>query len=77
MKQPNSSHFHAGKAARAAGKPCIFSDGRTSPTSRQEWYEGWNHQNNLMCPPPAAGEVEQTACFLRSLSQSIKEGGEA
>lgn len=77
MKQSNSSHFHAGKAARAAGKSCVFYDGRTSTASRQEWYDGWTHQNNLMRPPPAHGEVEQTALFLRNLSQSIREGGAA
>jgi hypothetical protein len=74
MSQPNSSHFHNGKAARAAGKPCVISDGRMTNASRQEWYDGWNFQDALMRPVPSAEEIEDTASFLRDLKQSVKEG---
>jgi len=74
MSQPNSSHFHNGKAARAAGKPCVISDGRMTPQTRQEWYDGWNYQDALMRPVPSADEIEDTASFLRGLKQSVKEG---
>lgn len=74
MSQPNSSHFHNGKAARAAGKPCVISDGRMTPQTRQEWYDGWNYQDALMRPVPTDEEIEDTASFLKSLKQSVKEG---
>jgi hypothetical protein len=72
MSQPNSSHFHNGKAARAAGKPCVISDGRMTPQTRQEWYDGWNYQDALMRPVPSAEEIEDTASFLQSLKLTLK-----
>lgn len=72
MSQPNSSHFHNGKAARAAGKPCVISDGRMTAQTRQEWYDGWNHQDALMRPVPTEAEIEDTAAFLRGLKLTLK-----
>jgi hypothetical protein len=72
MSQSNSSHFHAGKAARAAGKPCTITDGRMKPESRTEWYEGWNLQNALMLPPPSAEDVAQNDSFFAGLRAELR-----
>lgn len=74
MSQPNSSHFHNGKAARAAGKPCVISDARMTPQSVQQWYDGWNFQDALMQPAPTQAEIDDTADFLRGLKTRLKEG---
>lgn len=75
MSQPNSSHFHAGKAARRAGKPCVITDGRMTPQSRQQWYDGWNCQDALMRPAPSQAEIDDTASFLTGLKASLKGAG--
>ena len=73
MNQPNSSHFHAGKAARQTGKPCTITDGRLSPQSRAEWYAGWNMQDVLMRPPPTSAEVEQNDSFFADLRAELRK----
>lgn len=72
MKQPESHHFHNGKAARAAGKPCVITDARMTPDSRQLWYDGWNTQNALMQQPPSQEEIEQNESFLQGLKAELK-----
>lgn len=72
MKQPESHHFHNGKAARAAGKPCLITDARMTPESRQLWYDGWNTQNALMQPPASQAEIDDTASFLTNLRAELK-----
>ncbi len=72
MKQPASGHFHNGKAARKAGEPCVISDARMTPASRQEWYDGWNCQDALMRPVPTQAEIDDTAHFLTNLKASLK-----
>lgn len=74
MIQPGSHHFHNGKAARAANKPCLIADARMSPESRQLWYDGWNHQDALMQPAPTQAEIDDAADFLSGLKQALKEG---
>lgn len=74
MNQPNSSHFHNGKAARKAGKPCIITDGRMKPESRNEWREGWNLQHSLMLPPPSAEHVAQNDSFFADLRAELRKG---
>ncbi len=73
MNQPNSHHFHNGKAARHAGKSCHISDARMSPQSREEWYAGWNYQNSLMQPPPAAEVVAQNDEFFSNLRAELRK----
>jgi hypothetical protein len=73
MNQPNSHHFHAGKAARHAGKPCHISDARMSHTSRSEWYEGWNFQDALMLAPPSVEHVEQNENFFADLRAELRQ----
>lgn len=73
MIQPNSSHFHAGKAARQAGRPCIISDGRMKPESRQEWYAGWNFQDAFMRGQPDAEHVAQNDEFFTSLRAELRK----
>ena len=75
MKQPESHHFHNGKAARAAGKPCVISDDRMTPQTRQECYVGWDCQDALMRPAPSQAEIDDTAEFLTSLKASLKGAG--
>lgn len=72
MSQSNSSHFHAGKAARKSGKPCTITDARLSPQSRAEWYAGWNMQDVLMRPAPTAAEVEQNDIFFADLRAELR-----
>lgn len=74
MSQPNSSHFHNGKAARHAGKPCVISDGRMTPQSRTEWYEGWNFQDALMRPAPPAEDIAQNDSFFAELRAELRKG---
>ncbi len=74
MNQPNSSHFHNGKAARKAGKPCTITDGRMLPQSREEWYKGWNLQDALMRPPPTAEVVAQNDTFFTDLRAELRRG---
>ncbi len=74
MIQSLSHHFHNGKAARARGEACIApADARLAPESRHLWYAGWNHQDALMRPVPTEAQIEDTASFLKSLKQSVKE----
>ena len=72
MNQSNSSHFHNGKAARQAGKPCQVWDGRMSAKSKAEWYDGWNYQDALMRPPPSAAEMEQNDSFFAGLREELR-----
>jgi hypothetical protein len=51
-----------------------LTDARLSPESRQLWYDGWNYQDALMRPVPTNEEIEDTASFLQSLKQGVKEG---
>ena len=74
MNQPNSSHFHNGKAARKAGRPCMITDGRMSPLSRAEWYAGWNLQDVLMRAPPSPEEVAQNDSFFADLRAELRKG---
>lgn len=74
MKQPESHHFHNGKAARAVGKPCVVTDGRMTPESRQLWYDGWNMQDAHEAAPSQA-EIDDTASFLAGLKASLKGAG--
>lgn len=74
MKQSNSSHFHHGKAARARSEACIApADGRMTPESRQQWYDGWNLQDSLMKPVPSDAEIADTASFLKTLKQTLSQ----
>jgi hypothetical protein len=73
VSQPNSPHFHAGKEARHQGKPCIIRDGRMSPTSRQEWRDGWNFQDCLMRPAPFTEEIQQNDEFFAGLKAELKK----
>ncbi|MBB5033134.1 hypothetical protein [Prosthecobacter vanneervenii] len=73
MKQPESHHFHNGKAARAAGKPCHISDARMSHQSRTEWYAGWNYQDAAMRPAPTAEELYQNEGFFSELKASLRK----
>ncbi|MCF7785602.1 MAG: hypothetical protein K9N47_05735 [Prosthecobacter sp.] len=72
MIQPNSSHFHAGKAARQAGKICMNTDARLSLQSREEWYAGWNHQDALMRGQPDAELVTQNEDFFADLRRELR-----
>lgn len=72
MNQPDSHHFHNGKAARLAGKPCHISDARMSHQSRTEWYAGWNYQDALMQPPPSPEHVTQNAHFFADLHAELR-----
>ncbi|MGV3663864.1 MAG: hypothetical protein ACO1TE_27075 [Prosthecobacter sp.] len=71
-QQPNSSHFHAGKAARKDGKACFISDGRMKPESREQWYAGWNYQNNAMLPQAEQAVVEQNESFFATLRAELR-----
>jgi len=46
-----SKWFHRGKFARMRGEERAVKDGRISPQSRQEFYEGWDEQDRYMQPP--------------------------
>ncbi|MCF7788650.1 MAG: hypothetical protein K9N47_21180 [Prosthecobacter sp.] len=72
MSQPNSSHFHAGKAARLAGRPCRITDGRISGNSRLEWHEGWNVQDAYMRGKPTAEVVTQNENFFADLRAELR-----
>lgn len=72
-QQPNSHHFHNGKAARKAGKACHISDARMSHQSRSEWYEGWNFQDALMRGQPDAELVEQNENFFADLRAELRK----
>jgi len=74
MKQPESSHFHAGKAARADGRPCHNSDARLSVESRNQWYAGWNYQDAAMRPAPTAEEIDQNDTFFADLRAELRGG---
>lgn len=74
MSQPNSSYFHAGKAARQAGKICMNTDARLSQQHRDEWYEGWNYQDGLMRGPPEAEVVAQNDDFFANLRAELRKG---
>jgi hypothetical protein len=69
---PNSRAFHLGKEARKNGLPCVISDGRLTPQTRQDWYAGWNHQDKLTRPAPSAAEIDQNNNFLRDLAASVR-----
>ena len=73
MSQPNSSHFHAGKAARQAGKPCRITDGRMSGKSRHEWYEGWNVQDAYLRGQPDPELVTQNDTFFADLRRELRK----
>ena len=73
MKQPNSHHFHNGKAARQANKPCHISDARMSHTSRTEWYEGWNFQDALLKGAPTPEDIEQNDTFFADLRAELRK----
>ncbi len=72
MSQPNSSHFHNGKAARQARKPCCISDGRMNHQSREDWYAGWNFQDALMREAPSAEHVTQNDNFFADLRAELR-----
>lgn len=72
MKQPNSSFFHAGKAARQAGKNCMNNDARISQQNRADWYTGWNFQDSLMRGQPDAELIEQNENFLADLRAELR-----
>lgn len=72
MSQPNSSHFHAGKAARQAGKPCRITDGRMSGKSRLEWYEGWNFQDAYLRGPADDEHIAQCEDFFAMLRAELR-----
>jgi hypothetical protein len=72
MSQSNSSHFHAGKAARQAGKPCRITDGRMSGKSRLEWYEGWNVQDAYLRGQPDPEDVAQNETFFADLRAELR-----
>lgn len=48
----DSNHFHAGKDARRRGLPREIPDCRLTSASRQQWYDGFDYQNEQMRPPP-------------------------
>ncbi|MFZ2280820.1 MAG: hypothetical protein WAW39_23675, partial [Prosthecobacter sp.] len=64
--------FHAGKAARQAGKPCRITDGRMSGKSRREWYEGWNFQDAYLRGQPDTEDVAQNDEFFASLRAELR-----
>lgn len=72
MKQPNSSFFHAGKAARQAGKICMNTDARISQQHRDEWYEGWNFQDAFLRGQPDAELIEQNENFFADLRAELR-----
>lgn len=72
MNQPNSPHFHRGKAARQAGQPCRITDGRMSGQSREAWYAGWNFQDAFMRGQPDAEHAAQNDEFFTSLRAELR-----
>lgn len=72
MSQPNSSFFHAGKAARQAGKICMNTDARILPKNRADWYAGWNFQDALMRGQPDAELVTQNENFFADLRAQLR-----
>lgn len=73
MTQPNSPHFHRGKAARQANQPCRITDGRMTGKSREEWYAGWNFQDALLRGQPDAGLIEQNETFFADLRTELRK----
>lgn len=71
---PNTPAFHLGKEARKNGLPCMITDGRLMPKTRDDWYAGWNHQDALMKPQPSEAEITQNNDFLRSLAAEVRAG---
>ena len=74
MIQPNCPHFHAGKQARADGKPFLITDARLKGTSRQSWYDGWNFQDAQMRPQPTEEEIQQNDSFFKGLKNELRKG---
>ncbi|MES2598647.1 MAG: hypothetical protein V4662_25150 [Verrucomicrobiota bacterium] len=72
MSLPDSRAFHHGKEARKNGLPCSITDARLAPSTRQDWYAGWNHQNALMMPQPSADVIDQNKTFLSNLADSVR-----
>ena len=68
----DSQAFHRGKEARHRGLPCIITDARMKPETRQDWYAGWNHQDALLKPQPSEEEITQNNSFLRDLAAQVR-----
>lgn len=72
MNQPNSSYFHAGKAARQAGKICMNTDARISQQHRADWYAGWNFQDAYLRGQPDPELVTQNDTFFADLRAELR-----
>lgn len=72
MRLPDSSAFHQGKEARSRGRPCVITDGRLKPRTRQDWISGWLYQDKLMAPRPSDEAIAENNAFLRSLAEEVR-----
>lgn len=67
----DSKHFHAGKEARRLGHARVISDCRLSADSRQQWYDGWDFQNEQMRPRPTDEQRAQHNAFCKGLIEHL------
>lgn len=69
----DTKHFHAGKEARRLGQSRMISDCRLSADSRQQWYDGWDYQNEQMRPPPTDEQRAQHHQFCEDLLKRLAD----
>ena len=63
--------FDRGRDAFTEGRPCFIADGRASGKDRQDWYDGWKHQQNLNTPPASEEARAATIAELESIKNEI------
>lgn len=73
-----SERYYEGRRTRAKGLPRAIADGRCSPSSRQEFYRGWDEEDRaraiVMDQGGSIATMEELAAF-KAETRAMIEGG--
>jgi hypothetical protein len=67
----DSKYFYRGREARGLGLPRILNNGRVSPKTRQEFYDGWDHEDRMRAPKASPEQIAEVNAGLAAIRAQI------
>ena len=67
----DSKYFHRGREARANNRQRIAPDGRLSISSRQDFYEGWEYEDQMRSPKPSPEQLAEVNAGLAAIRAEL------
>lgn len=67
----DSHAYWEGRRARGRGEPRELIDGRWSPASRNDWFKGWDDEDQIRAPKLSPEEREKFLAGMKALRESL------